>query len=85
MYKKKIDYGVVKIDKKKVIQKYSKNDNFYFVNAGFYAIKSDIFKLLKNQKNFESFIFNDLTKTKDIDYIDTKKWFPIDNKRDLFI
>lgn len=84
LYKKKKTYGLIEINKNKIIR-YSKNNSCDIVNAGFYTIKSEILNLLKNSKDFEKLIFNILRKSNDIGYIYSKIWFPIDNKKDLIL
>lgn len=82
VYKKKIDYGVLDISKKIVLNIYQKT-KFVNINAGFYVFDEKILKFLKfNSRNLEGDVLSRfISKSQLVPYFVTK-WHPMDNLKD---
>ena len=82
VYKKKIDYGVLDISKKIVLNIYQKT-KYININAGFYIFDEKILKFLKfNSKNLEGDVLSKFnSKYQLVPYFVTK-WHPMDNLKD---
>tara|TARA_A100001015_G_scaffold313477_1_gene420780 strand:- start:3044 stop:3736 length:693 start_codon:yes stop_codon:yes gene_type:complete len=80
IYKKKIDYGNVKIENNKI--SYFEEKPYQYINAGFYVINKEIFNYKKKLKNFETKIINKILKSSKLGFKYLSKWHPMDYKKD---
>lgn len=81
--KKSLNFGVIKVSKKRLVQNFKEKPKDQFINGGFFVFSKKIFNFLEKDKSLEFHILPKLVKSKNlVAYKHSKFWQCLDNSKD---